>query len=461
MALEKIVAHKRRLVAARKAHTPLTEIGAGLAPSDRDFRAALAAPRTGFILECKRASPSAGRICEDYDPAKSATRYAAVADAISVLTDERFFEGSLAHLRAVREAVSLPVLCKDVVVDPYQVHEARLHGADAVLLMLSVLDDETYGACREAARRLGMTALTEVHDADELARAGDLGADPVGINNRNLRTLEVDLGVTERLAGGLRPGVVAIAESGVGGHRDVLRLRHLVDGFLIGSRLMRSTSPAHAARAVVHGRVKVCGLTRPADASAVWHAGATHGGLIFAPESPRRVSSAEATAVQSGAPLCWIGVFVNAPAGEVARLAGRHTLAAVQLHGEESPRYVHTLRGQLPTGCEIWKAARIRDAVPPVSETAADRLVLDTHRPGRRGGTGERFDWSLLDDHPQRDRMILGGGLTPQVAASADSLGAWALDVCSGLESAPGIKDHNELRRFFGALRGAGRRVNR
>jgi len=453
MVLEQIIDHKRRELKARRARVPLAQL-AGARPSDRSLEQALAAPHTGFVLECKRASPSRGRIREDFDPAALAADYAPVADALSVLTDERFFEGRLDYLRIAREQVSVPVLCKDFILDPYQLFEARSYGADAVLLMLSVLEDGPFGECFAAAAELGLDALVEVHDAAELDRAVRLGARIVGINNRNLKTLEVDLRTTERLAPAVPRDRLVVAESGVRDHRDVVRLRSHAHAFLVGSSLMAATDVARASRGLVYGRVKVCGLTRLEDARTAAALGATHGGLVFA-ESPRQVTVEQAREL-CRAELDWVGVFVNDPPARVANIARELQLSAVQLHGEETIDAVNDLRRQLPPETEIWKAAPVRDHIPRLEETGADRLVLDAHSEGARGGTGRRFDWSLLHGH-ELGQVIVAGGLTPENVTEADRLGAYGLDVSSGVEQTPGRKSQALLQSFFAALRGQGR----
>ncbi len=456
--LGQIVARKRADVAARRAVRPQASVQAEAAPTERNLAAALAQPLTGLLLECKKASPSRGLLRADFDPAAVARAYAPLADAISVVVDGPFFAGDLAWLAAVRAAVRQPVLCKDFVLEPYQVYEARALGADSVLLMLSVLDDEGLLDCLAACRELGMYALCEVHDEAELERAVSLGAHVIGINNRDLRTLEVDLATTERLAPLVPSDRVLVSESGIASHADLRRLRERVDAFLIGSSLVSAPDPGLAARRIAVGRVKVCGLTRPEDAAAAWACGATFGGLIFAEGSPRRVTLEQAERVRQAAPLLQgVGVFVNAPVEEVAAAARALRLSAVQLHGEEEPGYVAALRPDLPRGCAVWKAVRVRDRIPLLAETGADRLVLDAHREGQRGGTGQTFDWSLLRDHPGRGEVVLGGGLSAHNAAAADGLDVWALDVNSGVESSPGVKPAGHQRGFFAALRGESR----
>lgn len=456
--LDRIIARTREDLAERKRRVPLTRLLAGLGPSRRDFVAALRAPRTGFVLECKRASPSEGLIREPFDPAAIAADYAPFADAISVLTDRPFFQGSLDDLQLVSGVVDVPVLRKDFVVDPYQVVESRAYGADAVLLMLSVLDEASWRDCAAAAAETGIATLTEVHTPDELELALRLGAPVIGINNRDLTTLRVDLEVTRRLAPRVPADRVVICESGIRSHAEVRRLAPLVDGFLVGTSLMRAPILPEAVRALVFGMTKVCGLTRPEDAHSAFAAGATHGGLIFAPASPRRVTADQAAVVRQAAPLRWVGVFVNERADVVADHVRRLGLAAVQLHGEESRDDIAALRLALPEGCEVWKAVPVIDRIPVISETGADRVVLDSASPTQRGGTGERWDWSLLSAHPELDRLVLAGGLNPELARAAEATGVGGLDVNSGVEERPGIKSAVRLADFFRARRGLGRK---
>ena len=223
--------------------------------SQRSFAAALRtrsgqglSPQPALIMECKAASPSRGTIRSDYDPAALAAQYAPYAAAVSVLTEPDRFNGSFDDLAAVREVVDVPVLCKDFIVDEVQVLAARSLGADAVLLMLSVVPDDVYRELADLAHSLGMEVLTEVSTPQEMHRASVLGAEVIGINNRNLRTLETDLARTEELAPLAPAGVVLVGESGVGAPEDVRRLSGLVDALLVGSSLSGAPDPAEAAR---------------------------------------------------------------------------------------------------------------------------------------------------------------------------------------------------------------------
>ncbi len=252
--LAEILEHKRREVEQAKCSLAPEDLAARAAARDdppRGFREVLrSAPRPRVVAELKRRSPSRGEIRPDFDPVGCAKAYAdAGAAALSVLTDTRFFGGELVLLDAVRRAVPLPLLRKDFLLDPYQVDEARAHGADAVLLIVAALDPAQLGALHARAAQLGLDALVEVHDEAELETALAAGADLIGINNRDLRTFAVDLGVTERLAPRAPEGVVVVAESGVCGPEDVRRLEAAgAHALLVGEGLMREPDVGLALR---------------------------------------------------------------------------------------------------------------------------------------------------------------------------------------------------------------------
>lgn len=440
--LATIVAHKRDELRFRPATLPQRPRPL------RDFRAALARPGARFILECKRASPSSGRFREAPPLAEIIGAYRGVADAVSVLTDQRFFDGSLADLEFVSRNVDVPVLRKDFILDPFQVREAHAHGADAVLLMLSVLDDAEWRDCASEARRLGLGVLTEVHDDAELDRALALDAAVIGINNRAFRDLSVNLEVTHRLAPRISRERVIVCESGIRDHADVRRLAGCVDAFLVGTALMRAPRIDLAARELANGAIKICGLTRAVDARAAWLAGARWGGVVFHDASPRCVDIDCAREIAAASPLPLVGVFVNAKPERVARTAREVPLAAVQLHGDESEHAVATLRAQLPAACGIWKALRVRGSRPRIP-AGVDRVIFDSNAPG----SGCRFDWSLLPRDMHAHGMA--GGIAPGNVAAALATGAALLDVNSGVEDAPGIKSAKKLDALFNAVRKA------
>jgi len=256
--LRTIVAASRTAAADREVRASLDSLEAAIAARPAGaFRAALEADRPGtaprVIAECKRRSPSRGVLRERYEPASIARAYAdAGAAAISVLTEPAFFDGALAHLSAVRETVSLPILRKDFIVTPYQIAEARAAGADAVLLIAAALDGDELDHLLRTAESYGLDALVEVHDAGELEHAVAAGAAIIGVNSRNLHTLAVDTNVLHTLAPRIPRGVVAVAESGIRDASTIAALREVgYRAFLIGERFMADDDPGAALSALL------------------------------------------------------------------------------------------------------------------------------------------------------------------------------------------------------------------
>ncbi|MGE5566706.1 MAG: indole-3-glycerol phosphate synthase TrpC [Parcubacteria group bacterium] len=253
--LEKIAAYKREDVAARKRARPQVDTSAASAP--RGFRAALerahAPGRLALIAEIKKASPSKGLIRADFDPPALAREYeAGGAACLSVLTDAPSFQGDDSYLTAAREATALPAIRKDFMVDPWQVAESRALGADAILVILAIVDDSLAADLLSEAARHGMDALVEVHDEAEMDRAGTLGATLVGVNNRDLRTFTVDLAVTERLAERAPLNALLVTESGIFTAADAARLERAgATAMLVGESLMRQVDVEAATRALL------------------------------------------------------------------------------------------------------------------------------------------------------------------------------------------------------------------
>jgi indole-3-glycerol phosphate synthase/phosphoribosylanthranilate isomerase len=250
---------------------------------------------------------------------------------------------------------------------------------------------------------------------------------------------------------------VLISESGISTRGDVERLAPYVDGFLIGSSLMKSEDPADAARDLIFGRVKLCGLRTRADMQAA--RAARYAGLMFVPESPRCLTLAEAEELVADAPpaLLLVGVFRNAPVEEIAEAAQRLDLHAVQLHGDEDRAYRDRLRQRLPKGTQIWQAIAADKTSAADQHGDADRLLFDNGS----GGTGEAFDWSLIEGHSTMSEALVAGGLGPHNAAQARALNCHAIDVGSSVDEAPGRKSHEKIAALFEALRTPSRQEQR
>ncbi len=255
MFLDEIIHYKRQEIARQKELTPSAglarQVAQGPTGMGRDFSQALTRPGIALIAEIKKASPSKGLLCPDLDPGRLAEIYeASGATAISVLTDERFFQGSLQNLREAREKTKkTPLLRKDFILDPYQLLQAKIHGADAVLLIVAALDRSELKRYIQETVALGMTPLVEVHNLPELQTALEVDARVIGINNRDLTTFQVDLNTTFKLMTNLPKGIIAVAESGISGRKELLQLEAAgVGGVLIGESIVTAADPGQKIR---------------------------------------------------------------------------------------------------------------------------------------------------------------------------------------------------------------------
>ncbi|MDO6427305.1 bifunctional indole-3-glycerol-phosphate synthase TrpC/phosphoribosylanthranilate isomerase TrpF [Thalassotalea sp. 1_MG-2023] len=457
--LEKIVADKRIEIDALKKQKPLDTFVETLTPSTKNMYDALDRAKghhgAGFILECKKASPSKGLIREDFDVLSICQTYDKYAAAISVLTDEKYFQGNYEYLNIVTQHVSCPVLNKDFFIDPYQVYLARYYGADAILLMLSVLDDNEYLQLATIAKQLSLNILTEVSTDDELTRAIALDAKLIGINNRNLRDLSTDISRTFEFAPKIPDDRIIISESGIYTNAQVRELAPAVDGFLVGSSVMAQQDIDLACRKLIYGENKVCGLTSVKNAKLAVESGALYGGLIFAEKSARYVTQQQAEDIVTHVPsLNYVGVFVDCDLATVVESAKVLNLYAVQLHGDESALYITELRQELPENCQIWQAAKIESTLVTKKNNEVDHVILDGSEPG----SGKAFNWQLITDSDLLfNHCFLAGGLGSETIKQALALqteqALFGLDINSGVESAPGVKCREKLARTFEQIR--------
>ena len=457
--LQKIVLDKAQWVKAKETEFPLSQFKENLQKSDRSFYEALAKgthQKPAYILECKKASPSKGLIRAEFNLEEIANVYKHYASAVSVLTDEKYFQGNFEFLPLVRDIVSQPVLCKDFMISEYQVYLARYYQADAILLMLSVVNDETYRVLADLAHSLGMGVLTETSNEEEFERALALGAKIIGVNNRNLHDLTVDLNrvveLTEKYADRIPADVRIISESGIYNHKQIRQLQKVAHGFLIGSSLMGNQDLNNAVRSLIFGENKVCGLTRAQDVKIVYENGALYGGLIFAEHSKRCVSLRQAQELVTTAPLRFVGVFQNQEIDFIAKIASQLQLYAVQLHGAETERFIIALRHQLPKNTQIWKAISVnteaQNAVDFTDDLNVDRYIFDSQTANQQGGTGKTFDWSLIPEN-LKHKIILAGGISPNNVKQAIQQNCLGLDLNSGVESSAGVKDQEKVRLVF------------
>ncbi|MHA2790189.1 bifunctional indole-3-glycerol-phosphate synthase TrpC/phosphoribosylanthranilate isomerase TrpF [Corynebacterium sp. S7] len=462
--LEGIVEGRKRHIDEIKARISHVD-PATLPVSERSLYDSLARGGRGannFIMECKSSSPSLGLIREHYEPGQIARIYSRYASGISVLCEPDKFGGDYNHLATVSAETHLPVLCKDFIIDPVQIHAARYFGADAILLMLSVLDDDEYAALSAEAARLGLDVLTEVIDEEETERAIRLGAKIFGVNHRNLHDLTIDLDRSARLVKLLPEDAVVVSESGIRNAQTVRKLGGHSNAFLVGSQLTSQPDIDAAARELVYGPNKVCGLTDWSAAQAAKSAGAVYGGLITIEGTPRYVSretSAEIIAHEPG--LKYVAVSDRTEGWAELIQDGIH---AIQVHApyqgsiEAELELVAKARAELGDGVQVWRALAMTEAQGPAVAEAlvdkVDRLVLD----GREGGSGEPFDWSTVPESV-KSNALLAGGLNLNNLEEALRVGTLGLDMNSGLEygADAGVwakrKDAGAILRAFQIIR--------
>ena len=459
--LQEIVSNKQKEVQQRKQSVPVENLLKDLDISSRSLEQALKMSGNRFILEYKRASPSRGKINSTLSVEEICNAYEGFADAVSVLTDSHYFDGSFDYLKTVRERLTVPVLCKDFVLEPYQVYEARYYGADAILLMLSVLDDQQYRLCAEAARKFNIDVLTEVHTDVEMQRAIALKARIIGINNRDLNTLKTNISVTERLADKAPSDSLIISESGISSRADVSRLSRYVNGFLVGTSLTAARDIRAAVKKLIFGEIKICGVRNISDAKVAETSGASYLGLVFYENSPRFLTTEEALSIISALKAKYVGVFVNEDMDKITELAKRLSLFAVQCHGNETVEKLEELREKLPAECQLWKAISYsKDSIEELTELFepyVDRLIVDNSNKSARGGTGQRFDWqaieAIYENMQESEKFILAGGINLKNIHELDSHVSLGLDISSGVEASRGVKSHEKIGQLFSERR--------
>lgn len=450
--LHQIISYKKRWVLEHINQLPLNIIKFQVQKSKRNFYKVLSSYKNQsiFILEYKCASPSKGIICNNPDPIKIVNIYKNYSAVISVVTDEKYFHGNFRILNQISTYITQPILCKDFFVSEWQIYYARLHRANAILLILSILDDDTYRKFTHIAHTLNMGVLTEISNENELKRAIYLNAKVIGINNRNLNNLSINLNKTINLSINIPTSIITISESGITNNNQIRKLSHYVNGFLIGTVLMSQNQLHTAINKLILGENKVCGLTRSKDAYYSYQSGAIYGGLIFVKDSPRCIDTSSATRIiLSVQDLNYVGIFYNETIKFVVNIVNKLNLYAVQLHGTENQDYINTLRVQLPTTCIIWKSINMNKQLSPKLDLLhVDRYLLDNGK-----GSGKSFNWSNLSNINTLNQTILAGGLTINNCAQAATLGCLGLDFNSGVEIRPGIKDHKKIKKIFQILR--------
>ena len=485
MILDKIIeATKIRVAQEKQVESPESVKAAALAlPSDTGFpfEAALRQQDFNFICEVKKASPSKGIIAEHFPYLDIAKEYElAGAAAISVLTEPDFFKGDKKYLQEIANTVKIPVLRKDFIIDEYQIYQAKVWGASAILLICACLDVPTLTKFRELADSLGLSSLVEAHDEHEVQMAIDCGARIIGVNNRNLKDFTVDVQNSVRLRNLVQDDVIFVSESGLETPEDIQVLRDNNIGVaLMGETFMRSPNKIEKL-AYLYGstyytpKVKMCGISKIETIPAVIEANPDYMGLVFAP-SKRQVTVEQAkTLVEElhkqyanrynrdaeqysnqtlihQESIKTVGVFVNETVESLLKIAKEVKLDVIQLHGDEDESFIQILKEQ--SNVEVWKAVQVRSATDAEKwiDSSADMLLFDAYHKDERGGTGEVFDWSSLDEF-ERPFMLAGGIDSTNVARAIRTVRPYGIDISSGIET-EGVKDNEKIKAFTNIVR--------
>ena len=483
MILDTIVeATKIRVAQEKQVESPEAVKAAALAlPSDTGFpfEAALRQQDFNFICEVKKASPSKGIIAEHFPYLDIAKEYEmAGAAAISVLTEPDFFKGDKKYLQEIASTVKIPVLRKDFIIDEYQIYQAKVWGASAILLICACLDVPTLTKFRELADSLGLSSLVEAHDENEVQMAIDCGARIIGVNNRNLKDFTVDVQNSVRLRNLVQDDVIFVSESGLETPEDIQVLRDNNIGVaLMGETFMRSPNKVEKL-AYLYGptyytpKVKMCGISKVETIPAVVEAKPDYMGLVFAP-SKRQVTVDQAkilveelhrgyakkygsdTEHDKNDTIKTVGVFVNETVDNLVTIANEANLDAVQLHGDEDEAFIQSLKER--TNVEVWKAIQIRTAADTEKwiDSSADMLLFDAYHKDERGGTGDVFDWASLDAF-ERPFMLAGGIDSTNVARAIRTVRPYGIDISSGIET-NGVKDDEKITAFTKIVKSIGR----
>ena len=498
MILDRIVeATKIRVAQEKQVETPEAVKAAALAlPSDTGFpfEAALRQQDFNFICEVKKASPSKGIIAEHFPYLEIAKEYeVAGAAAISVLTEPDFFKGDKKYLQEIASTVKIPVLRKDFIIDEYQIYQAKVWGASAILLICACLDVPTLTKFRELADSLGLSSLVEAHDEHEVQMAIDCGARIIGVNNRNLKDFTVDVQNSVRLRNLVEDDVIFVSESGLETPEDIQVLRDNNIGVaLMGETFMRSPNKVEKL-AYLYGptyytpKIKMCGISKVETIPAIVEAKPDYMGLVFA-TSKRQVTVEQAKTLvdelhkeyektygEVTAPMNTdtaqdsqdnqefvqgnsnfekiktVGVFVNETIENLLKIAEEVKLDVIQLHGDEDESFIQTLKEQ--SNVEVWKAVQVRSAADAEKwiDSSADMLLFDAYHKDERGGTGEVFDWSSLDEF-ERPFMLAGGMDSTNVARAIRTVRPYGIDISSGIET-EGVKDDEKIKAFTNIVR--------
>ena len=457
--LEKIKEEKLLEVEIKKNKVPIEKLKKEIKKGNHSFKKALKKKGVSLIAEFKKASPSLGEINREASLKNYVSLYDKYADCISILTDEKYFNGKLKFLSEAKKYTKKPILRKDFIVDEYQIYESRYCNADAVLLIAEMLSKSQIDAFLGVCKKLGMDALVECHDAKNLEKALSSGAEIIGINNRNLKTMKEDFENTERLLKKIpkakRKKLIIVSESAIDTVGKINSLKENADAVLIGSAIMSCAVPEIKLKEL-NGKtlVKICGVTNKKDAQDAVKLGADMVGLNFYEKSPRFVDVKKAKEIADaikGKALI-VGVFVNESPDEVNKIAKNVSLDVLQFSGKEFPGYARNF--SLP----IIKAIHIKDknSIAAAKNYHVPMILVDAFQKGLYGGTGKSINPKMIDVSKIGNKaLVFSGGLNDKnVAGIVKKFRPFMVDTASGVESEAGKKSFSKMKSFISKVRG-------
>lgn len=459
MILDEIIRDKIVEVENRKKEFPLENFHSKITKSTKDFKKSLLAGHgINLIAEVKRKSPSKGKIQPDADIFHVVKIYDQnpLVNAISFLTDYKYFGGKAEEMLQISLQTTKPVIRKDFIIDEYQIYEARYFGADAILLIASVLSTDQMENFINIAKSMQMDCLVEVHNEEEIEKLPP-NVEIGGINNRNLKDFTISLETTKKLAKQLKKKCqILVSESGINTAEDVRYISDFSDAILVGTAIMKEENIHQKINSLFVPRVKICGITRLNDALYCANLGVNFLGFIFYKKSKRYISPTAAETIISEIkekfPMVQIvGVFVNEQKQEVLKIKEKCGLDLVQLHGEEEAEYYSDIRNI------VIKSFRVEDNLNEyqanlINASKAKYILLDTYAKDAYGGTGASFNWKILRDIKHKN-LFLAGGLNDENFINTLKFKPDILDINSGVETAPGEKDSKKIQTIMNQLK--------
>jgi len=460
--LEKVKKVKLREVEQRKKKVPLEKIKNSVKKGKRVFAKALKGKKNvSLIAEFKKSSPSRGKINSNASLKEFISLYDEYCDCISILTEQKYFDGKLDFIKQARKYTRKPILRKDFILDEYQVYEARAYGANAVLLIVGFVSEKKLKELVKLAEGLGMDALVEADSVSGLKKAIASGSKLIGINNRNLNTLKEDFSRTEKLLKTISPKkrkqLTIVSESAIDSQKQIESLQGKIDAVLVGSAIMSFPIPKVKLREL-SGKtlVKICGITNKKDARDAVKLEADVIGLNFYKKSPRFVSVKNAKEIvkKVKGKVLITGVFVNEKKARVKNIAKQVGLDIVQFSGTEKPNYVNSFK--IP----VIKAIHIKNkkSVSAAESFDSEMIMVDSFVKGEFGGTGKAINPKFINKAKISQKLVFSGGLSPKnIAGVIKKFNPLLVDVCSGIEKEPGKKSLIKMKSFISNVRGVGK----